>query len=285
MIGTMAHVSALYRHPVKGFTPEPVESLTVTPDGRVSGDRVFAFRFGNATEPEDRKGLDYWPKSKGLSLQDFPSLAPLRLRYDSGSMRVTLTLEGSVLFDGVLDDTGREDLVTVITRFVEASPEAKKLARDGRLPLSLVGDGRNSRFQDRARGFVSVHSAASVTQLGEALGMRIDDRRFRSNIVIDGVAPGAELEWGHTVRIGEVEFNTAGPIVRCLATHANPDTGERDAPVLKTLTGALSMTEPCLGRLLLPVGVVSEGAKPGTTDTGFGGGVIRIGDSVTVQTA
>ena len=44
----MPRVAALYRYPVKGFTPEPCTGLTVLPEGRVAGDRVLAFRFANA---------------------------------------------------------------------------------------------------------------------------------------------------------------------------------------------------------------------------------------------
>ena len=43
----MSHVAALYRYPVKGFTPEKCE----TPDGprrrRVAGDRVLGIRFAD----------------------------------------------------------------------------------------------------------------------------------------------------------------------------------------------------------------------------------------------
>lgn len=282
-IGGMAHVSALFRYPVKGFTPEPVQSLTVQPDGRVRGDRVLAFRFGGAATPEHRDGLDYWPKAQGLSLQDFPSLAPLRLSYDDRAHRVTITNDGAPLVDVELDAAGRDELREVITNFVLASSEGRKLTRAGRLPLHLVGDGTQARFQDRPRGYVTVHGSASVARLNDALGMQLDDRRFRSNVVITGLEADAELAWSGRVRIGEVSFDTAGPIVRCLATHANPDTGERDAPVLKTLTGTLGLAEPCLGRLLLPAGIGGAGARPGALDTGFAGGVIRIGDSVTTE--
>ena len=276
----MAHVAALYRYPIKGFTPESVDSLTVQPDGRVRGDRVLAFRFGDAAVPEDRDGLDYWPKAKGLSLQDFPSLAMLRLTFNEQTQRVAVRSGGDTLVDAGLDETGRDELRDAITEFVLASPEGRKLSREGRLPLTLVGDGELARFQDRPRGYVSVHGTASVAALGAALGMEIDDRRFRSNIVIAGLEPNDELGWTGSVRIGDVAFSAEGPIVRCLATHANPDTGERDAPVLKTLTGALGIAEPCLGRLLLPEGVGISGVAPGATDTGFAGGEIRIGDSV-----
>jgi len=273
----MPRVVALFRHPIKSFTPESVDELTVQSDGRVAGDRVLAFRFADAASPEHRDGLDHWPKSKGLALQDFPSLAQLRLSYDDAALRVRLHHADRLLVDAALDVDGRAELETAVTDFVLASPDARRLQRAGRLPLHLVGDGVRSRFQDRAHGYVSVHSTASISALGDALQQPIDDRRFRSNIVIDGIDAGGELDWIGGIRIGEVAFMADGPIVRCLATHANPDTGIRDAPVLKTLTGEMGMAEPTLGRLLLLPGVSGD-----VDDRSGQGGVIRIGDEVTV---
>lgn len=269
----MARVVALFRHPIKGFTPESVDSLIVQPDGRVAGDRVLVFRFADAATPEDRDGLDYWPKSKGLSLQDFPALAALRTRYDDARRRVRIELGDTELVEAGLDPAGREELTNAVTDFVLSTPEGRRLHRRGRLPLVLVGDGETSRFQDRPRGYVSVHSRGSVSSLSDALGLGIDDRRFRSNVVIDGVLPWSELDWAGGVRIGQVTFHVAGPIVRCLATHANPDTGVRDAKVLTTLTASFEQGEPTLGRLLLP-GESSHAAEPWT------GGTIQVGDEV-----
>lgn len=248
----MPHVAELYRYPIKGFTPERVESLSIRPDGRVEGDRVLAFRFADAATPEDRDGLDYWPKSKGLALQDFPALAALRTRFDVDAQVVTISLDGTVLVEAGLDAEGRAALVAAVTEFVLETPEGRRLRRPGRLPLVLVGDGRTSRFQDRARGYVSLHGRSSSRALGAAAGQPVDDRRFRSNVVIDGAPAWSELSWTGEVRLGAVPFRAAGPIVRCLATHANPDTGVRDLRVLTTLTGELAQAEPTLGRLLLP---------------------------------
>lgn len=267
----MPRVVALFRYPIKGFTPEPMDSLRVQPDGRVAGDRVLAFRFADAAEPEDRDGLDHWPKAKGLALQDFPALAALRTSYDDAAARIRIELDGTLLVEAGLDAGGREQLAHAVTDFVLATSDARRLQRPGRLPLVLVGDGETSRFQDRPQGYVSLHSRASVEALGDELPLRIDDRRFRSNVVIDGVDAWDELDWTGDVRIGEVTFRAAGPIVRCLATHANPDTGERDAKVLTTLTRAFDQQEPTLGRLLLPGWSLSEDDA---------GGVIRIGDEV-----
>lgn len=272
----MPRIVALYRHPVKGFTPEFRDELLIQPDGRVSGDRVLAFRFADAATPEDRDGLDYWPKSKGLALESFPTLAELRLSYDDTDRRVRIMHGDALLADAGLDDAGRQELSDAVTEFVMQSAEGKRLRRPGKLPIVLVGDGERSRFQDRARGYVSVHSAASVAALGEALEQDIDDRRFRSNVVISGVDAWDELEWNGEVRIGDVRFTTAGPIVRCLATHANPDTGVRDARVLTTLTSRIGQSEPTLGRLLILPGVT------GDVDDHGQGGVIRVGDDVVV---
>ncbi|MFJ4253713.1 MOSC domain-containing protein [Microbacterium sp. NPDC090003] len=268
----MPHVVALYRHPIKGFTPESVDSLTVQADGRVAGDRVLAFRFADAAVPEERDGLDHWPKAKGLALQDFPALAALRTHYDDARARVRIEHDGAVVVEAGLDDHGREELTDAVTAYVRATREGRRLERPGRLPLVLVGDGETSRFQDRARGYVSLHSRGSAAALGEAVGTGIDDRRFRSNIVIDGVDAWAELDWDGEVRIGDVTLRTEGPIVRCLATHANPDTGERDVKVLTTLTGALGQDEPTLGRLFLPAVSAGDEHEPA--------GVIRVGDEV-----
>lgn len=263
----MPQVVELTRYPVKGFTAEPRESLVVQADGRIAGDRVLAFRFARAATPEIRDGLEYWPKSKGLSLQDFPNLAALQLAYDDELLRVRITHNGAELVEAGLDDDGRAALVEAVTEFVLASPEGRRLGGPGRMPLALVGDGVTSRFQDRERGFVSVHSRASVAALEAAMDAGVDGRRFRSNVVVDGVEAWQELEWEGELNLGEVTFRTEGPIVRCLATHANPDTGERDVPVLTGLTKQVGQAQPTLGRLLLP---------------GDAGGTIRVGDALNV---
>ncbi len=257
----MPRVVALYRYPVKGFTPERRDELVVQDDGRIAGDRVLAFRFADAATPEERDGLDYWPKAKGLPMQDFPALAALRLRYDDGVVRISRGDE--VLAEAGIDSAGRHALVEAVTAYVLATPEGKRLR--GKLPLVLVGDGDSSRFQDRPRGFVSLHGQESRLALEDALGCDADDRRFRSNVVMEGFGAWEELAWCRGLRIGDVAFTVEGPIVRCLATHANPDTGVRDAAVLTTLTRKVGQQQPTLGRLLLPQNH---------------GGTIRTGDEI-----
>ena len=113
---------------------------------------------------------------------------------------------------------------------------------------------------------VTLHSRESLASAGAALGdANLDEARFRHNIVIEGAAAWAEQSWvGGKLRVGDVEFDVAKPEVRCLATHANPRTGERDLQVMQTLIQAFKQAQPTFG-----VGMLSTA-----------GGEIRLGDAV-----
>lgn len=256
-------VDALYRYPVKGFTPERRDSLVIQDDGRVQGDRSLVFRFADALEPADAT----FPKSRGLALMTFPTLARIDLTFDDKTQTLRLRVD-DIDVEGDLSDSGRQRLSEAVTAYLRTTSDAKLLDADGILPLDLLGDGRTARFQDRPRGFVSLHGAASVGALDATVPAPVDDRRFRSNIVVEGTAAWAELDWSGRVRIGDVEFAVQKPIERCAAITANPDTGVRDARLLRVLTTQFGQDEPTLGILLLPVD---------------GGGTIREGDEVVVD--
>jgi uncharacterized protein YcbX len=92
--------------------------------------------------------------------------------------------------------------------------------------------------------------------------------RFRSNIALEGLGAWEEHRWvGRKVRIGTVAFDVVRPKVRCLATHANPTTGERDVPMLTTLTTVFGQEKPTFGVAMVP---------------SHAGGHIRVGDPVTL---
>lgn len=260
----MIRVHALYRYPVKGFTPERRDHLVVQPDGRVQGDRSLAFAFADVESPDDT----VWPKSRGLALMGVPSLARIGLTYDDEARRVRLRVDEIDVDADIDDPAGRAELAAAVTAYLRTTPDARLLEQEGVLPFAFVGDGRTSRFQDRPQGYVSLHGAASVSEVDAAVPAPVDDRRFRSNVVLSGTAPWEELGWTGTVRIGDVVFEVQKPIERCAAITANPDTGERDARLLRVLTTSFGQEKPTLGILLLP------------TD---GGGTIRAGDAVAVE--
>jgi uncharacterized protein len=92
--------------------------------------------------------------------------------------------------------------------------------------------------------------------------------RFRSNIAVDGLTAWEEQSWvGRKIRIGGVEFDVVKPKTRCLATHANPITGERDLAILTTLTHKMGQENPTFAVAMLPT---------------VTGGQIRVGDQVSL---
>ena len=263
----MARVVALYRYPVKSLTAEARDSLTITPEGRVAGDRVLGFRFADTAEADDA-----WSSKHGmLALVNTPGLARLRLSFDDGAQRLRIDLDGAPFADEALDDAGRARLCAALAEYAGGLEESGLRDHPERLPLRLVGDGRTSRYQDAPAGLVTLHSLASLAALRQAIDdTGLDGLRFRSNIVIDGVEAWEELSWeGAALQIGATRFRFARPNVRCLATHANPETGERDRPVMTTLTREFGQEQPTFAVALQPEG-------PGT---------VQVGDTVEVEPA
>jgi len=94
-------------------------------------------------------------------------------------------------------------------------------------------------FDDAA---VSVISLATIAGIGREAGTDIDRRRMRANIVLEtpDAAPFLEDGWvGGTLVFGEGESTPAVSItardVRCVMVNIDPDTGEKDARVMKAV--------------------------------------------------
>jgi uncharacterized protein YcbX len=256
-------VAALYRYPVKGFTAEKCETLSIVEGGRVAGDRVLGLRFANAAISGDAWGS----KHEFVALVNTPGLARLELGFDHQKLRLRITARGGVIADENLGDGGRRRIAAAIEDYVLKLAENPLSAHPGRLPLRVVGDGLTPRYQDDQAGFVTLHSRESLAALASsASAPELSEHRFRSNIAIEGAQPWAEQSWvGRTIRIGALDFEVARPKTRCLATHANPSTGERDLPIMGILPKAFPAQRPTFA-----VALASRS----------GAGMIHIGDKV-----
>jgi len=263
-IGTMPKVTALYRYPVKGLTPEPVRTLAVLPGGRVAGDRVLNFRFADAPVGD----TEWCRKYHGVVLANTPGLAQLKVSLDESARRLVMRRGEDVLADETLDDEGRLRLASALTSYVLSLPENPLRGQPQRLPIKLVGDAVSPRYQDNESGQVTLHSRASVESAGAAFDdAEHDERRYRHNIVIDDSEAWEEQGWvGRRLRVGAVVFETIVPKVRCLATHANPTSGERDLSVMQLLMQKFDQRQPTFG-----VGMLSAA-----------GGMIHVGDPVSL---
>ena len=259
-------VAALYRYPVKGFTPEECGTLSVLDGGRIAGDRVLGIRFANSAVSGDAWGT----KHEFVALVNTPGLALLQLGFDHKALRLRITSRGEVLADEPLDDGGRQRIAAAIENYVLELVENPLASHPDRLPLRVVGDGVTPRFQDDQAGFVTLHGRESLEALAAAAhSPELSEHRFRSNIAIEGLRPWEEQSWvGRKIRIGEVDFEAVAPKGRCLATHANPLTGERDLPIMKMLLKAFPREKPTFA-----IAITVNGH----------GGTIHIGDKVALR--
>ena len=259
-------IAALYRFPVKGFTAEECEALSVLEGGRIAGDRVLGVRFANSAVCGDAWGT----KLEFVVLVNTPGLARLKLGFDHERLRLRITSGSDVLADEPLDSGGRMRIAAAIEEYVLRLAENPLSSHPNRLPLRVVGDGVTPRFQDDQAGLVTLHSRESLEAVAAAAGTPdLSEHRFRSNIVVEGLKPWEEQSWiGRNVRIGEVKFEAVKPKGRCLATHASPLTGERDLPIMQTLLNAFPREKPTFA-----IAMTTRGH----------GGTIHIGDKVTLS--
>lgn len=226
---------------------------------------MLGLRFANAAAPDDAWG----PKFDFVALVNTPGLARLQLAFDEAARRLRIELDGSVLANEALDEAGRRNIAAAVQDYVLGLAENPLKGHPERLPLRLVGDGATPRYQDSAADFVTLHGRASLAATAAAAGdPQLSELRFRSNVAVEGLSPWEEQRWaGKTIRIGDVEFAFVRPKGRCLATHANPSTGERDVPLMKLLPAIYPDPKPIFAIAL---------------STNGRGGTIRLGDSVTV---
>lgn len=225
-------VAALYRHPVKGFTPEPLTVAALRAHDGFPDDRLYAVE--NGPSGFDPRAPAFLPKSRFTVLAQIPDVARIRTRYEDGVFTAETDGRGRATCD-LRTDAGR----IALAAWLETALPADQL----RGPLKVV-HAEGHRFMDHPQGAVSVVNLASVAALGEKMGQRLDPLRFRANVyVADWPAWGeANFEPGQRIRLGGAEVRLFKPIVRCVATHVDPATGVRDIEVvdaLRTLEGHL----------------------------------------------
>src|SRR5581483_8061254 len=92
---------------------------------------------------------------------------------------------------------------------------------------------------------VSFLNLASLRALEGETGWSIDPARFRMNVWYESGAAFSELAWADEfpgkkrIAVGDLTLRMQDACERCLATEANPRTGERDLPVLTALESLL----------------------------------------------
>jgi uncharacterized protein YcbX len=217
----MGRVAALYRYPVKGLSPEALDSLDLRAGEGAPFDRVFALAL--ATTNFDEAAPEPLAKSYFLMLMRNEQLAQLSTSVDQATGALVIRRDGQVALHASLTGAeGRRAIADFFASFLGiAAP------RVVHAPGHLFTDASvDSPAMMRA---VSLVNLASVRELERALGRSLDPLRFRANIYIDGLPPWAEFGWlGREIAIGPLSVRGAQRTRRCAATNVNPATAQRD---------------------------------------------------------
>jgi uncharacterized protein YcbX len=248
-------VTALYRYPVKGLTPEALPAVTLAPGETFPGDRAWAIENGGGRfDPDNPQHL---PKIHFLMLMRDERLATLRTTFDEPTGVLTILRNGKQVARGNLTTRiGRQ----LIEQFMAA------YMKDSLRGAPKIVSAPGHSFTDMKAKCVHVVNLASVRDLERIVGRSLDPLRFRPNIVLDGVPAWQELSWlDRTLCIGDVRLDVFHLTVRCDATDVDPETGNRDLSIPAALQRAFGHTH---------FGVYAKVAT---------GGGIRPGDAVTLR--
>lgn len=219
------HIAALYRHPVKGFTPEPLAQASLSAGSYFPCDRLYAVETGPSGF--DPAAPAFVPKQKFAVLAALPQVARAVTRFDEKTEVLSVSAPGLPDLSAPLgEEDGRRAFADWLTRL---------LGDEARGPLRVL-QAPGHRFTDHPRGDVSIINLASVRDLEQKLGREIDPLRFRANIYVEGWPPWVENQWvDAAMMVGWAQAKVFKPIVRCAATHVDPATGVRNMEITKAL--------------------------------------------------
>jgi uncharacterized protein len=220
-------IHAIYRYPVKGLSPEPLERAKLAVHETLPADRLYAIE--NGPSGFDPAAPRHQPKQRYLMLMRNERLARLRTRFHDASHTLAIEAEGR--------EAARGDLRTPEGRAAVERFFAVFCADEFRgAPKVLHAPGFS--FSDVARKVVSVINLASVAAVEGVVGAPVHPLRFRGNIYVAGWPAWREFDLvGQEVALGKrARLKIIKRIVRCAATNVDPDTGIRDLSIPDTLT-------------------------------------------------
>ncbi|MGA9196298.1 MAG: MOSC domain-containing protein [Pseudolabrys sp.] len=227
-------IRAIYRYPVKGLSPQPLERTRLSIGQTIPDDRIYAIENGPCGF--DPAAPAYFPKQRFLMLMRNERLASLRTDYDDPSHTMVIHADGREAARGDLRTAnGRAAIETFFAAFC-----ADELRGP---PRVLYGAGHS--FSDVARKVVSIINLASVAAIENAVGAPVNPLRFRGNLYVTGWPAWHEFDLiDRTIVIdNKARLRIVKRIERCAATDVDPDIGIRDLSIPRTLMDNFDHTD------------------------------------------
>jgi uncharacterized protein YcbX len=250
-------LESIWRYPIKGFTPERLASIILTAGGHVPFDRVYAVEDGPCGfDPTAPKHVS---KQKFTVLAKIAAVARIRTAYDDATGQLRAEAPGPERFVGDLNDP---DTAQDFANWLKAV-----LGDEAQGPLQVLKSPPAYRFMDHPQGYISIINLQSVKALEAKVGRPVDPLRMRSNLYVEGWPAWAEDAFvGETLQIGGARLKIVKTITRCVATHVDPTTGERDMDLARALYDVFGHTHCGLYAKVETGGVIAPGDAAGPTD-------------------
>ncbi len=225
-------ISSIYRYPVKGFSPEALDSVQLTAGEGLPNDRRFAL--ARATTVVDPEKPEWQPKTNFFMLRKEEKLAQLHTRFDENSGMFTIECGGEYLLSAcITEPRGRASIETFFAAFL--SDQAGGPPHIVEVPGHIFTDSSPDPVTRKYK-YISLINIESLRDFERAIRAPVDPIRFRGNIYFEGAAAWDEFHWiDSELEIGDARLKVIRPIVRCPATEVNPVTAERDLAVPQLL--------------------------------------------------
>jgi hypothetical protein len=251
-------VSAIYRYPVKGLSPEPLGSVALMLGKCLPHDRRFAIAL--PTTRFDPARPEWLSKTHFLMLMRDEKLAELTTRFDAEADLLTIERDGrTVLRESLGDAAGRRRAAAFFDEFLAGAAEGG--LRIVEAPEHSFADARRKPNATTDQ-YVSLINLASIAALEHSIGAEVAPLRFRANVYFEGMPAWSELDWLEgEIAVGGARLRIVSAITRCAATQVNPATAERDLDIVGGLQRGF-------GHNLMGVyGEVVEGGEIAIRDT------------------
>jgi len=232
-----AEVKQLFIHPVKGLTPKAQERVSLQVGYGIPGDRSFALMYKQDEIDVDSTIVPWMKKHNFIMQNDWHSLAALNCEYEEASGILRVKRKGVELLVGdTKTEIGRDRISAFFTGYLAGIYPSLAARNRNHAPLQFVGMFGETRYPDREAVHISLVSQATIDNLSQLAGQQIDVRRFRPNIVVEGVPAWGEFDWiGQEMQLGSARIKISEGINRCLNIDVHPETGERDIELLTLL--------------------------------------------------
>ena len=220
-----ATIQSIYRYPVKGLTPQPLQHAALSRGETLPADRLYAIE--NGPTGFDPAAPAYFPKQRFLMLMRNERLAALRTDFAETNHTLSIQWEGR--------EAARGDLRTAEGRLAIEAFFRRFMPKELNGPPKVLFGGGHS-FSDIGQKVVSIINLASVAAIEGAVGAPVDPLRFRGNVYVAGWPAWREFELlGREISLGPARLKVVKRIVRCAATNVDPATGIRDLNIPMTL--------------------------------------------------